>query len=173
MYFLAGYCCFFSGLDLAPYKVFYAIAALGYISLALKISQVNKNDLRFRTKSRIHRNWVLKLNYNRKIQLSGLHRPKATTQLERPGRLLRIFKWSQGSFIVVSRLLQEEYYCVRWVCNVFISRVVVFVSLNVCFDSNPGSWILKRKITSNCQQMTWHDSFFIRSPKMWNHIKLL
>lgn len=56
MYFLAGYCCFFSGLDLAPYKVFYAIAALGYISLALKISQVNKNDLRFRTKSRIHRN---------------------------------------------------------------------------------------------------------------------
>ncbi|KAF3593389.1 hypothetical protein DY000_02025425 [Brassica cretica] len=56
MYFLAGYCCFFSGLDLAPYKVFYAIAALGYISLTLKISQVNKNDLRFRTKSRIHRN---------------------------------------------------------------------------------------------------------------------
>ncbi|KAG2261398.1 hypothetical protein Bca4012_013856 [Brassica carinata] len=56
MYFLAGYCCFFSGLDLAPYKVFYAIAALGYISLTLKISQVNKSDLRFRTKSRIHRN---------------------------------------------------------------------------------------------------------------------
>ncbi|WZZ74148.1 hypothetical protein YC2023_085518 [Brassica napus] len=56
MYFLAGYCCFFSGLDLAPYKVFYAIAALGYISLTLKISQVNKNDFRFRTKSRIHRN---------------------------------------------------------------------------------------------------------------------
>ncbi|KAG2264226.1 hypothetical protein Bca52824_071305 [Brassica carinata] len=56
MYFLAGYCCFFSGLYLTPYKVFYAIAALGYISLALKISQGNKNDLRFRTKSRIHRN---------------------------------------------------------------------------------------------------------------------
>ncbi|ESQ32740.1 hypothetical protein EUTSA_v10003555mg [Eutrema salsugineum] len=56
MYLLAGYYCFFSGLELAPYKVFYAIAALGYISLTLKISQVNNNDLRFRTKSRIHRN---------------------------------------------------------------------------------------------------------------------
>ncbi|XP_010425480.1 PREDICTED: uncharacterized protein LOC104710555 isoform X2 [Camelina sativa] len=56
IYLLAGYYCFFSGLELAPYKVFYAIAALGYISLVLKISQVNKNDLRFRTKSRIHRN---------------------------------------------------------------------------------------------------------------------
>ncbi|EFH51632.1 hypothetical protein ARALYDRAFT_322858 [Arabidopsis lyrata subsp. lyrata] len=56
IYLLAGYYCFFSGLELAPYKVFYAIASLGYISLTLKISQVNKNDLRFRTKSRIHRN---------------------------------------------------------------------------------------------------------------------
>ncbi|CAN7044853.1 unnamed protein product [Brassica rapa subsp. trilocularis] len=55
IYLLAGYYCFFSGLELAPYKVFYAIAALGYISLSLKISQVNNNDLRFRTKSRIHR----------------------------------------------------------------------------------------------------------------------
>ncbi|VVB04200.1 unnamed protein product [Arabis nemorensis] len=56
IYLLAGYYCFFLGLDLAPYKVFYAIAALGYISLTLKISQLNNNDLRFRTKSRIHRN---------------------------------------------------------------------------------------------------------------------
>ncbi|VVB04204.1 unnamed protein product [Arabis nemorensis] len=56
IYLLAGYYCFFSGLDLAPYKVFYAIAALGYISLTLKISQLNNDDLRFRTKSRIHRN---------------------------------------------------------------------------------------------------------------------
>ncbi|KAL0692593.1 hypothetical protein Bca4012_059773 [Brassica carinata] len=55
IYLLAGYYCFFSGLELAPYKVFYAVAALGYISLSLKISQVNSNDLRFRTKSRIHR----------------------------------------------------------------------------------------------------------------------
>ncbi|CAN8266237.1 unnamed protein product [Cochlearia groenlandica] len=56
IYLLAGYYCFFAGLDLTPYKVFYAIAGLGYISLTLKISQVNNNDLRFRTKSRIHRN---------------------------------------------------------------------------------------------------------------------
>uniref|UniRef100_A0A1J3D6Y4 GPI inositol-deacylase n=1 Tax=Noccaea caerulescens TaxID=107243 RepID=A0A1J3D6Y4_NOCCA len=56
IYLFAGFHCVISGLDLAPYKVFYAIAALGYISLTLKISQVNKNDLRFRTKSRIHRN---------------------------------------------------------------------------------------------------------------------
>ncbi|KAL1207095.1 hypothetical protein V5N11_004302 [Cardamine amara subsp. amara] len=56
MYLVTGYYCFFSGLELAPYKVFYAIAALGYISLTLKISQMNNNDFRFRTKSRIHRN---------------------------------------------------------------------------------------------------------------------
>ncbi|KAF8052719.1 hypothetical protein N665_1515s0007 [Sinapis alba] len=55
IYLLAGYYCFFSGLELAPYKVFYAVGALGYISLSLKISQLNNNDLRLRTKSRIHR----------------------------------------------------------------------------------------------------------------------
>ncbi|XP_071697874.1 uncharacterized protein [Rutidosis leptorrhynchoides] len=37
LYLLAGYCCYLSGLDLAPYKVFYAMAALGFISFVFRI----------------------------------------------------------------------------------------------------------------------------------------
>ncbi|XP_010528191.1 PREDICTED: GPI inositol-deacylase [Tarenaya hassleriana] len=53
IYLLAGFYSYLSGLALAPYKVFSPMAAIGYISLALKLSL--GNDLRFRTKSHTHR----------------------------------------------------------------------------------------------------------------------
>nr|XP_043613112.1 uncharacterized protein LOC122585082 [Erigeron canadensis] len=39
VYLLSGYCCYLSGLDLAPYKAFYAIAAVGVISFVFRIME--------------------------------------------------------------------------------------------------------------------------------------
>lgn len=37
VYLIGGYCCYLSGLDLAPYKSFYAMAAIGVVSLLFRI----------------------------------------------------------------------------------------------------------------------------------------
>ncbi|KAC9404470.1 hypothetical protein E3N88_45894 [Mikania micrantha] len=37
VYLIAGYCCYLSGLDLAPYKAFYAMAAIGAVSFFFRI----------------------------------------------------------------------------------------------------------------------------------------
>ena len=42
VYLLAGYCCYLSGLDLAPYKGFYAMAAIGVVSFVFRIIERKK-----------------------------------------------------------------------------------------------------------------------------------
>ncbi|XP_076883428.1 uncharacterized protein LOC143532200 isoform X1 [Bidens hawaiensis] len=37
VYLIGGYCCYLSGLDLAPYKAFYAMAAIGVVSLLFRV----------------------------------------------------------------------------------------------------------------------------------------
>lgn len=37
VYLISGYCCYLSGLDLAPYKAFYAMATVGVVSLFFRI----------------------------------------------------------------------------------------------------------------------------------------
>ncbi|KAI3823340.1 hypothetical protein L1987_04775 [Smallanthus sonchifolius] len=37
VYLIAGYCCYLSGLDLAPYKAFYAMAAIGGVSFLFRV----------------------------------------------------------------------------------------------------------------------------------------
>ncbi|XP_021890347.1 GPI inositol-deacylase [Carica papaya] len=58
IYMLAGYYSYFSGLDLAPYRVFYAMAAIGFISFVSKLLQIKKTeqgDQRFRIRKHSHR----------------------------------------------------------------------------------------------------------------------
>lgn len=57
IYLLAGYYSFLSGLALAPYRVFYAMAAIGVISLASKIikEKYGKGEPRFGGRKHSHR----------------------------------------------------------------------------------------------------------------------
>lgn len=61
IYLLAGYYSFLSGLALAPYRVFYAMAAIGVISLASKIikEKYGKGEPRFGGRKHSHRHWYL------------------------------------------------------------------------------------------------------------------
>ncbi|GFZ19097.1 hypothetical protein Acr_27g0008360 [Actinidia rufa] len=57
-YLLAGYYSYLSALALAPYRAFYAMAAIGFISLAFRIIQRQyrkKGDAYFRTQKHSHR----------------------------------------------------------------------------------------------------------------------
>lgn len=58
LYLLAGYYSFLSGLALAPYRVFYAMAAIGVISFASRIIKErnrDKGEVRIGTKKHSHR----------------------------------------------------------------------------------------------------------------------
>ncbi|GFY87274.1 hypothetical protein Acr_05g0009130 [Actinidia rufa] len=57
-YLLAGYYSYLSALALAPYQAFYAMAAIGFISLAFRIIQRQyrkKGEAYFRTRKHSHR----------------------------------------------------------------------------------------------------------------------
>ncbi|KAK9271415.1 hypothetical protein L1049_027005 [Liquidambar formosana] len=58
IYLFAGYFSYLSGLALAPYRVFYAMAAIGVISFALRITQrrsMEKGDTYFSSRKHSHR----------------------------------------------------------------------------------------------------------------------
>lgn len=58
IYLLAGYYSYLSGLGLVPYRVFYAMAAIGFISIALRIIQRRSREQgepRFGRKKHSHR----------------------------------------------------------------------------------------------------------------------
>ncbi|KAJ0480624.1 putative GPI inositol-deacylase PGAP1, alpha/Beta hydrolase [Helianthus annuus] len=46
VYMIAGYCCYLWGLDLAPYKAFYAIAAIGVVSFIFRIMERRNRNSR-------------------------------------------------------------------------------------------------------------------------------
>ncbi|GAB2284964.1 hypothetical protein Dimus_019419 [Dionaea muscipula] len=57
-YMVAGYCSFLSGLALAPYRVFYAVAAIGVASFAFRVIQRRnreKGEAYFRSRKHSHR----------------------------------------------------------------------------------------------------------------------
>lgn len=54
VYLLAGYCCYLSGLDLAPYKAFYAMAAVGIISFVFRIIE-RRNQPYYSSRKHSHR----------------------------------------------------------------------------------------------------------------------
>ena len=55
IYLIAGYWCYFSGLALAPDTTFYAMAAVGAISFALRILQRRNRDKKEATIKHSHR----------------------------------------------------------------------------------------------------------------------
>jgi len=60
IYLLAGYYSYVAGLGLVPYRVFYAMAAIGFISCAMRIlyrRSREKGEPRFGRKKRSHRHW--------------------------------------------------------------------------------------------------------------------
>jgi len=60
IYLVAGYYAYMCSLALSPYKVFYAMAAIGAISLALRILQRRtreKGEPHFRGRKHSHRHW--------------------------------------------------------------------------------------------------------------------
>ncbi|KAI3706527.1 hypothetical protein L6452_24330 [Arctium lappa] len=54
VYLLAGYCCYLSGLDLAPYKAFYAMAAVGIVSFVFRIIE-RRNQPYYSSRKHSHR----------------------------------------------------------------------------------------------------------------------
>ncbi|KVH90625.1 GPI inositol-deacylase PGAP1-like protein [Cynara cardunculus var. scolymus] len=54
VYLLAGYCCYLSGLDLAPYKAFYAMAAIGIVSFVFRIIE-RRNQPYYSNRKHSHR----------------------------------------------------------------------------------------------------------------------
>lgn len=62
VYLFAGYYSFLSGLALVPYRVFYAMAAIGVLSFASKIIKEKyreKGEPRFGGRKHSHRHWCL------------------------------------------------------------------------------------------------------------------
>jgi len=60
MYLIAGYWSYFSGLTLAPYRVFYAMSAVGAISFGLRMSRswnAEKREVTYSSRKHSHRHW--------------------------------------------------------------------------------------------------------------------
>lgn len=59
VYLLAGYFSYFFGLGSEPYKVFYAMAAVGFLSFALRtLQRKEKGEVHFGRKKHSHKHWV-------------------------------------------------------------------------------------------------------------------
>ncbi|KAJ0778195.1 putative GPI inositol-deacylase PGAP1, alpha/Beta hydrolase [Helianthus annuus] len=54
VYLIAGYCCYLAGLDLAPYKAFYAMATIGAVSFFFRILERNRRSGEVYYSSRKH-----------------------------------------------------------------------------------------------------------------------
>lgn len=64
VYLLAGYYCFHSGLALAPYKIFYPLAAMGFLSFLLSVWQKRsreKGEAHVVKRKHSHRHWWARL----------------------------------------------------------------------------------------------------------------